>query len=211
MTSYTQLARNLGGDRSWSFNQLMPGQLWMRLFTKTIGGICWATTMEWIIGEENGKPLKDSLGSDFSLNSDAYKALIAMQRNTPAQSQVQASLLASKCGVAIKATGASNGKLKLFGATRSAGLAKYLSSNYPHNYVLIKVKKRATSSGGHVFAAKLPKTGDLKFFDSNEGEFTFDQSKRQNFCLFVGQYMEKAYSHQGEWWCYQGSMKNGGG
>lgn len=209
MTDYAAMAKSNGGEKTWNFNQSKPGQWILRLGTGTLFGICWAVTIEWMIGAATGKPIKDEVGSDGNINKASYKALINMQnmaRGT--RTVVENGLLQHKAGLSLNGSSVGESVLKqnYGGGSKGPGLSKYFSSKLHNHFAMILISPNTTSTTCHQLGAFLPKSSELKFFDANEGEFTFPNNKRTEFCNFVGAYMKRRYGHWHDWKIHTGKV-----
>lgn len=187
MTSYRKFAEDLGGQKTWSFNQGKLAQVFKRIESGTVAGICWACTVAYIIGEHKSDPLKAKLGSNGDLTDAVYNKLCKLQSSVKKLNQ---SLNAQEA--AYINAGLGFNKTESRSATSAVGplVSGFVdrACTWDDNYVHVRVEWKLAS---HAFALKM-KANDYRLFDCNSGEYFFKQKK--DLKQFMHAYVRGKYS-----------------
>lgn len=189
MGKFSKRAEALGGEKTWRFNQAKFSQWRKRIGTGTLGGICWACSVAYIIGEHINQPLKEKVGDDGDLHGGAYRTLIRAQ-NIPnsLKEQEEAEVgLCSKQGLTIDEWNISSVE-RGNSSTPLGGTIADRICRRENCYVLVSL--RWNKLFGHRVAASLA-PGDYRFFDPNAGEYTFPDKTK--FKQFVSDYTSQKY------------------
>lgn len=186
MTHFTPVAENLGGSKTWKFNQAKPSQWTKRLGTGTLGGICWAASVAYIVGESTSDSLQAKVGSNGNINCSVYNKLVKLQAaNMDNQNKAQAGIFVDN-GLTADDFNMTSGAKANGDGPMGVEIAQ-MACRWDNCWVMVSVNWKDKKTG-HAMAFAMARN-DYRLFDSNSGEYTFPT--KSGFKQFVAAYFNK--------------------